>query len=56
MNDAISHIRVSSEEQPDSGLGLEAQRSRRYAFDEVSQQVFRQHFDALLGPSRFRHQ
>jgi hypothetical protein len=28
MNDAISYIRVSSEDQADSGLGLEAQRHR----------------------------
>src|SRR5262249_50036231 len=28
MKDAISYIRVSSEEQADSGLGLEAQRQR----------------------------
>ena len=26
MNDAIGYVRVSSEEQADSGLGLEAQR------------------------------
>ena len=28
MKDAISYIRVSSEEQADRGLGLEAQRQR----------------------------
>ena len=32
MNDAISYIRVSSEEQADSGLGLEAQRQRIAAY------------------------
>jgi len=28
MNNAIGYVRVSSEEQADSGLGLEAQRQR----------------------------
>jgi hypothetical protein len=28
MGDAISYIRVSSDDQADSGLGLEAQRQR----------------------------
>src|SRR5215468_2446227 len=32
MEDAISYIRVSSEEQADSGLGLEAQRQRIAAY------------------------
>jgi DNA invertase Pin-like site-specific DNA recombinase len=32
MNDAIGYIRVSSEEQADSGLGLEAQRQRITAY------------------------
>src|SRR5260370_39156348 len=32
MKDAISYIRVSSEEQTDSGLGLEAQRQRIAAY------------------------
>jgi DNA invertase Pin-like site-specific DNA recombinase len=32
MKDAISYIRVSSEEQADSGLGLEAQRQRITAY------------------------
>jgi DNA invertase Pin-like site-specific DNA recombinase len=32
MKDAISYIRVSSEEQADSGLGLEAQRQRVAAY------------------------
>src|SRR5262249_13757265 len=32
MNYAISYIRVSSEEQADSGLGLEAQRQRIAAY------------------------
>ena len=32
MNDAIGYIRVSSEEQADSGLGLEAQRQRIAAY------------------------
>jgi DNA invertase Pin-like site-specific DNA recombinase len=32
MDDAISYIRVSSEEQADSGLGLEAQRPRIGAY------------------------
>src|SRR5262245_9512662 len=32
MNDAIAYIRVSSEEQADSGLGLEAQRQRIAAY------------------------
>jgi DNA invertase Pin-like site-specific DNA recombinase len=32
MKDAISYIRVSSDEQADSGLGLEAQRQRIAAY------------------------
>jgi site-specific DNA recombinase len=32
MKDAISYIRVSSEEQADSGLGLEAQPQRIAAY------------------------
>src|SRR5262252_6230743 len=32
MKDAISYVRVSSEEQADSGLGLEAQRQRIAAY------------------------
>ena len=32
MKEAISYIRVSSEEQADSGLGLEAQRQRIAAY------------------------
>src|SRR5262250_2430043 len=32
MNDAIGYVRVSSEEQADSGLGLEAQRQRIAAY------------------------
>ena len=32
MEDALSYIRVSSEEQADSGLGLEAQRQRIAAY------------------------
>src|SRR6516164_4929825 len=32
MNDALGYIRVSSEEQADSGLGLEAQRQRIAAY------------------------
>src|SRR5215470_10146162 len=32
MEEAISYIRVSSEEQADSGLGLEAQRQRIAAY------------------------
>jgi DNA invertase Pin-like site-specific DNA recombinase len=35
MEDAISYIRVSSEEQADSGLGLEAQRQRIAAFCDM---------------------
>jgi DNA invertase Pin-like site-specific DNA recombinase len=35
MREAISYIRVSSEEQADSGLGLEAQRRRIAAFCEM---------------------
>jgi hypothetical protein len=31
-NDAIAYIRVSSEEQADSGLGMEAQRQRIAAY------------------------
>jgi hypothetical protein len=31
-NDAIAYIRVSSEEQADSGLGMEAQRQRIVAY------------------------
>ena len=32
MNEAIGYVRVSSEEQADSGLGLQAQRQRIVAF------------------------
>jgi DNA invertase Pin-like site-specific DNA recombinase len=32
MEDALGYIRVSSEEQADSGLGLEAQRQRIAAY------------------------
>jgi DNA invertase Pin-like site-specific DNA recombinase len=32
MEDALSYIRVSSDEQADSGLGLEAQRQRIAAY------------------------
>jgi DNA invertase Pin-like site-specific DNA recombinase len=35
MKDAVSYIRVSSEEQADSGLGLEAQRQRIAAHCEM---------------------
>jgi DNA invertase Pin-like site-specific DNA recombinase len=35
MQDAISYIRVSSDEQADSGLGLEAQRQRVAAYCEM---------------------
>src|SRR5262249_2680224 len=35
MKDAISYIRVSSEEQADSGLGLEAQRQRIVAYCQM---------------------
>jgi DNA invertase Pin-like site-specific DNA recombinase len=35
MEDAISYIRVSSEEQADSGLGLEAQRQRIAAYCDL---------------------
>ena len=35
MKEAISYIRVSSEEQADSGLGLEAQRQRIAAYCEM---------------------
>ena len=35
MEDAISYIRVSSEEQADSGLGLEAQRQRIAAYRDM---------------------
>src|SRR5262249_27734035 len=35
MNDAFAYIRVSSEEQADSGLGLEAQRQRIAAYCEL---------------------
>ena len=35
MKDAISYIRVSSEEQADSGLGIEAQRRRIVAYCEM---------------------
>jgi len=38
MNDALGYIRVSREEQSDSGLGLEAQRQRIAAYcDELFQ-------------------
>src|SRR6516225_7460467 len=32
MNDALGYVRVSSEEQADSGLGLESQRQRIAAY------------------------
>jgi DNA invertase Pin-like site-specific DNA recombinase len=32
MNDPLGYVRVSSEEQADSGLGLEAQRQRIAAY------------------------
>ena len=35
MNDAIGYVRVSSEEQADSGLGLEAQRQRITAYCQM---------------------
>jgi DNA invertase Pin-like site-specific DNA recombinase len=35
MQDAISYVRVSSEEQADSGLGLEAQRQRIAAYCQM---------------------
>ena len=35
MRTAYSYIRISSEEQPDSGLGLEAQRQRIRAYCEL---------------------
>src|SRR5262245_10623214 len=35
MEEAISYIRVSSEEQADSGLGLEAQRQRIAAYCQM---------------------
>jgi DNA invertase Pin-like site-specific DNA recombinase len=35
MNEAIGYVRVSSEEQADSGLGLQAQRQRIVAFCEM---------------------
>jgi site-specific DNA recombinase len=35
MKDAIGYVRVSSEEQAESGLGLEAQRQRIVAFCEM---------------------
>jgi DNA invertase Pin-like site-specific DNA recombinase len=35
MEDAISYIRVSSDEQADSGLGLEAQRQRIAAYCDM---------------------
>jgi DNA invertase Pin-like site-specific DNA recombinase len=35
MNDAIGYLRVSSEEQVDSGLGLEAQRQRIAAYSHM---------------------
>jgi DNA invertase Pin-like site-specific DNA recombinase len=35
MRDAISYIRVSSDEQADSGLGLEAQRQRLTAYCDL---------------------
>ena len=36
MKDAIGYVRVSSEEQAESGLGLEAQRQRIVAFCEMN--------------------
>jgi len=35
MEDALSYIRVSSDEQADSGLGLEAQRQRIAAYCDM---------------------
>jgi hypothetical protein len=35
MREAIAYVRVSSEEQADSGLGLEAQRQRVAAYCEM---------------------
>src|SRR5262249_6336595 len=35
MNEAIGYVRVSSEEQADSGLGLQAQRQRIVAFCDM---------------------
>src|SRR5690349_8233435 len=35
MNEAIGYVRVSSEEQADSGLGLQAQRQRILAFCDM---------------------
>ena len=35
MEDALSYIRVSSDEQADSGLGLEAQRQRIAAYCQM---------------------
>ena len=35
MREAISYIRVSSEEQADSGLGLQAQRRRIAAYCQM---------------------
>ena len=35
MRDALGYIRVSSEEQADSGLGLAAQRQRIAAYCEL---------------------
>ena len=37
MRDAIGYIRVSSEEQVDSGLGLEAQRQRITAYCQLKE-------------------
>jgi DNA invertase Pin-like site-specific DNA recombinase len=37
MNEAIGYVRVSSEEQADSGLGLQAQRQRIVAFCQMKE-------------------
>ena len=37
MNDALGYIRVSSEEQADSGLGLEAQRQHTTAYCQLKE-------------------
>jgi DNA invertase Pin-like site-specific DNA recombinase len=37
MKDATGYVRVSSEEQADSGLGLDAQRQRIVAFCDMKE-------------------
>ena len=37
MKEAIGYVRVSSDEQAESGLGLEAQRQRIVAFCQVKE-------------------